>query len=104
MSDVGMKAEYALGRSPHEHKRLATQGALAARITRHVFDAAGIAPGMKVLDVGCGAGDVALLAGEMVGPSGSVVAIDVDENALAKARERAKDLGLNHVRFEHGDF
>jgi ubiquinone/menaquinone biosynthesis C-methylase UbiE len=104
MSDVGMKAEYALGRSPHEHKRLATQGALAARMTRHVFEAAGIAAGMKVLDVGCGAGDVALLAGEMVGPTGEVIGIDVDENVLAKARDRAQAGGMSHVRFEHGDF
>jgi ubiquinone/menaquinone biosynthesis C-methylase UbiE len=104
MTEQGIQSEYALGRSPHEHKRLATQGALAARTTRHVFETAGIAPGMKVLDVGCGAGDVALLAGEMVGPTGSVIAIDVDENALAKARGRVQAAGMHHVRFERGDF
>jgi ubiquinone/menaquinone biosynthesis C-methylase UbiE len=33
----------------------------------------GVSPGMKILDVGCGAGEVALLAGELVGESGAVV-------------------------------
>lgn len=104
MSEIGAQREYVLGRSPHEHSRLATQGALAARMTRHVFEAAGIAPGMRVLDVGCGPGDVALLAGEMVGPSGSVVAVDVDENAVARGRERAAQAGLSNISFEAIDF
>ena len=104
MTDIGAQREYALGRSPHEHSRLATQGALAARMTRHVFEMAGIVPGMRVLDVGCGAGDVALLTAEMVGPKGSVVAVDVDEAALKRGAERAAQTGLRNITFQAIDF
>ena len=55
---------------------------------------------MRVLDLGCGAGDVSFLAAELVGPAGSVVGIDVDPQVLAVARERAKASGLTHVKFE----
>ena len=103
MTESGAQREYALGRSPHEHNRLATQGALAARMTRHLFEAAGIAPGMRVLDVGCGAGDVALLAAEMVGPGGSVVAVDLDGVALERGRARCQEAGHANVRFEAVD-
>ena len=104
MTEFGAQREYALGRSPHEHSRLATQGALAARMTRHLFEAAGIAPGMRVLDVGCGAGDVALLAAEMVGPTGSVVAVDLDTAALERGRGRCREARHANVRFDAVDF
>ena len=43
---------------------------------------------MRILDVGCGAGDVALLAAELVGESGAVVGIDRSEAAILAARAR----------------
>jgi predicted O-methyltransferase YrrM len=60
-----------------------------APFTRRFLLAAGIAPGMRVLDVGCGAGDVSLLAAELVGPTGEVVGVDRDPGVLAAARSRA---------------
>ena len=48
---------------------------------------------MRVLDVGSGAGDVAFLIAEFIGPEGEVVGIDLDANALELARERANLLG-----------
>ena len=50
---------------------------------------AGIGPGMRVLDVGCGSGDVAFLLSGLVGETGEVVGIDHDDAALATARSRA---------------
>ncbi|HEX8587777.1 methyltransferase domain-containing protein [Pseudomonas sp.] len=50
---------------------------------------AGIGAGMRVLDVGCGTGDVAFLLSQRVGETGEVVGIDHDEAALAMARNRA---------------
>jgi SAM-dependent methyltransferase len=44
---------------------------------------------MRILDVGCGAGDVALLAAELVGESGAVVGIDRSEAAIFAACARA---------------
>jgi ubiquinone/menaquinone biosynthesis C-methylase UbiE len=49
----------------------------------------GVSPGMRILDVGCGTGDVALLAAELVGESGAVVGIDPSEAAILAARARA---------------
>jgi cyclopropane fatty-acyl-phospholipid synthase-like methyltransferase len=48
---------YALGHSELELERLAHQAQLFAPFTRQLFEQAGIVPGMRILDVGCGAGD-----------------------------------------------
>jgi predicted RNA methylase len=65
--------------------------------------APGLEPGMRVLEVGSGAGDVALLAAELVGPEGEVVGVEVDGAALKVARGRAQSLGLRNVSFVQGD-
>ena len=67
---------YVLGHSERELERLRLQAQLIDPITRQFLIEAGIAPGMRVLDVGCGAGDVALLAADLVGPTGQVVGVD----------------------------
>lgn len=94
---------YALGRSSDEHHRLQEQAALMRPLTLRFFRAAGLAPGMRVLDVGSGAGDVAFLAADIVGPTGQVVGVDMDGGAVATARARAERLGLRHVTFIEGD-
>ena len=58
---------YLLGHDPDELRRLNAQARVIDPITRRFFQAAGIGPGMRVLDVGSGAGDVAFLAAEIVG-------------------------------------
>ena len=64
---------YALGRSAAETQRLIRQAQIYGPLTRQFFATAGITAGMKVLDVGSGAGDVALLLADLVGPRGAVV-------------------------------
>src|SRR5271169_5913231 len=75
---VGGEAErqayYVLGRSAEEVERLQSQAAFIRPFTERLFRDAGIARGMKVLDLGSGAGDVALLAARLVGQEGTVVA------------------------------
>jgi ubiquinone/menaquinone biosynthesis C-methylase UbiE len=61
-------------------------------------------PGMRVLDIGCGVGDVSLIAAEIVGPSGLVLGIDRAGEALEIAGRRAAAKGYPWLRFEHGDF
>ncbi|MEZ6085427.1 MAG: class I SAM-dependent methyltransferase [Phycisphaerae bacterium] len=56
--------------------------------------------GMKVLDVGTGTGDMALFAAGVVENSGSVVGIDLSEDMLQTARDRARVLGFANVLFE----
>jgi SAM-dependent methyltransferase len=58
---------------------------------------------MRVLDVGCGAGDVSFLLARMVGPSGAVIGIDRSEDAVAMATARAQAMGLAQVSFSQGE-
>ena len=53
---------YALGHAPREIQSLQVQSQLLKAFTRRLFEDAGITAGMRVLEVGCGAGDVSLLA------------------------------------------
>ena len=94
---------YALARTRNEYERLTRQAAFLKGTTERLFRAAGLGPGMRILDVGSGAGDVAFLAAELVGPEGKVVGVDVDGAALAVARGRAQSLGLHNVTFIQGD-
>jgi ubiquinone/menaquinone biosynthesis C-methylase UbiE len=95
--------DYALGRSPREYARLALQSEILKPLTRHVFEDAGIAPGMRVLDLGSGAGDVCMLLSEMVGPSGTVIGLDVDAATVEHARRRAAEASLSNITFTHCD-
>jgi SAM-dependent methyltransferase len=72
-------------------------------ITRRFFEAAGIGPGMRVLDVGSGAGHVAILAARLVGPSGQVIGVDRAPAALETARARTEALNLRNVSFLEGE-
>jgi SAM-dependent methyltransferase len=82
---------------------LSRQAAFLGDTTERLFRAAGVGPGMRILDVGSGAGDVALLAAQLVGATGEVVGIDVDGGALEVARARSRALGLDNVTFVEGD-
>lgn len=91
---------YALGYSESEFKRLEQQGALYRDLTEDIMRKAGLGPGMRVLDIGCGVGDVSLLAGELVGPSGLVLGVDRSAEAVETASARAARAGRDRwVRF-----
>jgi FkbM family methyltransferase len=102
MENQPASPQYVLGRSESESQRLIRQASFVRPSTERIFRKAGIAAGMRVLDVGCGAGDVSFLAAELVGPEGSVVGIDVNPAVLELARRRAVESGLTWVRFEEG--
>src|SRR5439155_18931792 len=90
------EVEYILGHSPAEIRRLMLQAALLKPITERLLRESGLAPGMRVLDLGCGTGDVAMLAAEIVGSEGEVVGIDRSADVLAVAQGRA--LGAHEHR------
>ena len=60
-------------------------------------------PGQRVLDVCCGSGASAIPAAQSVGPTGSVVGVDLAENLLELARTKARKHSLTNVQFEPGD-
>ncbi|MEQ1899465.1 MAG: class I SAM-dependent methyltransferase [Devosia sp.] len=95
MSDAGQQKGYVLGDSERELKRLEAQAGFYADATRDGLLKAGIGPGMKVLDLGCGAGDVSLIAAGIVGPAGAVTGIDISEGAIGLSRARAAQRGLD---------
>lgn len=59
---------------------------LHGQMTEPLLDRAAIEPGMKVLDVGCGSGSVTRRAGDLAGPDGTAVGVDISEVLLATAR------------------
>jgi SAM-dependent methyltransferase len=94
---------YALGRSERETRRLILQHQIYGPVTRRFFEAAGIGAGMKALDIGSGAGDVALLLADLVGPRGKVVGVDMNPDILETARTRAATAGWRNIEFVAGD-
>jgi ubiquinone/menaquinone biosynthesis C-methylase UbiE len=95
---------YPFQSSEDERRRLIAQAGLVAPLTERLFEKAGITSGMRVLDIGSGSGDVALLAARFVGSEGTVVGVDRDPAQVAFAAQRAKAGGLTNVRFMTGDF
>lgn len=77
---------------------------LSTPLAQRMAALAGLRAGEAVLDVGSGTGVAALAAGRAVGPTGSVIGLDLSEGMLAVARANAKAEGLDgHVRFVQGD-
>jgi ubiquinone/menaquinone biosynthesis C-methylase UbiE len=94
---------YVLGDDSEELARLDRQAASIAGATRLLLQAAGVAPGMRVLDLGTGLGHVARMIGEFVGTEGAVVGLDRSGHAIAAARQRCEEARESHVSFVEGD-
>jgi SAM-dependent methyltransferase len=95
---------YVLGHSETEVERLKKQSQLfIGDFTERCLRDAGIQRGMKVLDVGSGAGDVAMVVAEKVGPEGQVIGVDLSQSVLETARQRASAAGYNNITFLAGD-
>src|SRR5262245_52279501 len=86
-----MTDSYALDNTSTEQARLSRQSLRLRPITERRFRAAGMGPGMSVLDVGCGAGDVSLITAELVTGSGRVVGFDRDPRQVSAAADRCRE-------------
>ena len=79
---------------------------LLARVRRadtaELLRLAGLRPGLRCLDLGCGGGEVTFELARLAGPSGSVVGIDLDEVELALARKAAAGVPHPEVRLVQG--
>src|SRR3989442_3056255 len=68
-----------------------------------LLDGADLRPGLRVLDLACGAGTPALAEARRVGPRGNVVGTDTSEAMLSLAREYAQEEGLANAEFRVAD-
>ncbi len=72
-------------------------------ITERLISSAGIARGMRVLDIGCGNGLVSFLLLDAVGSEGEVIGIDINDKALEMAKSRAKENSFSNLKFFNAD-
>ena len=93
---------YVMGNTSEEADRLGIQASLYDRHTEYLLRTAGLREGMRVLDVGCGTGEVSLAAARVVGSSGRVLGVDMDPGVLERARENAAASSVRNVSFEQG--
>jgi len=100
MNEPAGASGYLLGHADTEIQRLLLQGRLYNDHTEHALRLAGVQPGMRVLDVGCGPGDVSFVAARLVGSTGTVLGVDASSDVVELARARAAERGLCTVKFE----
>ena len=103
MTEPTPSQTYVLGHSEAELRRLKAQAQEIDPVSRRFVTEAGIGPGMRVLDVGTGAGDTALLLADVVGPQGEVVGIDRSATGLEAGRAKVAERSLHNVSFVQGD-
>src|SRR5262245_1862498 len=98
MHHVHLRLDYCAS----EIARLKLNADVIAGVTRRLIRDSGIQPGMRVLDIGCGVGDVSMLLAETVGKLGRVVAFDREPRAIETAQLRAIEAGHEQIDFMVG--
>ncbi len=93
-----MSNDYVIAGGRPGFDRLRVLSRVWGETTESLLRSVGIGPGMRCLDVGCGAGDVSLLLAALVGPSGSVVGCDRDAVQLDLVRAESQRRGATNVR------
>jgi ubiquinone/menaquinone biosynthesis C-methylase UbiE len=94
-----VSGEYSLVTGEAAVRRLRALHQVYSPTGRRVLLQAGLKEGMRVADIGCGVGMVTRMLAEMVGPSGSVVGIDMSAPQLEQARQITAQDGLKNVTF-----
>jgi ubiquinone/menaquinone biosynthesis C-methylase UbiE len=97
------QADYVLGHTSVEQQRLIRQARALAPLTQRFLRDAGISSGMRVLDIGCGMGDVTMIAAQLVGTAGHVTSIDLDQASIETAQRRAAAFGFENTSFQRAD-
>jgi ubiquinone/menaquinone biosynthesis C-methylase UbiE len=97
-----MAEEYILGNSISEIKRLEIQASLFESLTKQTLLNAGLKKGMSCIDIGCGSGSVSRLMARMVGKTGRIVGVDIDDKYLQYCSRRNIALKQN-IEFIHHD-
>ena len=98
-----MPASYVMGHDDRERRRLSLQASILNPLSDQLLRRAGLSSGLRVLDIGCGVGELSMVAARLVGRRGHVTGIDIDTGALAIAEARAREQGFDHIDFAHSD-
>ncbi|SCL70779.1 protein-L-isoaspartate(D-aspartate) O-methyltransferase [Micromonospora citrea] len=80
----------------------ATSSVSAPWLQAHMLEQAALRPGARVLEIGSGGYNAALIA-EVVGPDGTVVTVDIDADVVDRARTGLDRAGYRQVTVVHGD-
>ncbi len=102
MADSAAEPSYTLTLSEPERLRYRMMAATAREEEAELWQTAGIVPGARVADVGCGPGAVLAEIAKVVGPEGSAVGVEPAEQARLAARDELDSLGLEHVEVHEG--
>jgi len=103
VGDMATEREYVLGTGADELARLAFQNRLWSDAAHEAWKAARIAPGHRVLDVGCGPGFASYDLAELVGPRGVVVGVDESASFIAYLNSQAAARNLPQLSGVSGD-
>lgn len=95
--------DYVIGVNEAEIARLGTQHAVWRHTALKAWERAGLKPGMKVADIGCGPGYASLDLAAAVGPHGHVIGVDQSRTFLKVLRDRAEGQGLSNVETIESD-
>jgi ubiquinone/menaquinone biosynthesis C-methylase UbiE len=68
-----------------------------------ILQGAGVRPGMKVLEIGCGTGFFTLTAARMLGEQGSLIAMDILLQSVEAVAKKVQAAGLSNVQVIKGD-
>jgi SAM-dependent methyltransferase len=95
--------DYSLRISDGEVVRYRRMADAARRDEAELWALAGIVPGARIVDLGCGPGATLLGMAEVVGPAGSVLGVDGDPQAVAAAQALIRASGLGNAEARLGD-
>jgi len=95
--------EYVLGTGNDELARLALHHRVWADVAAAAWKRAGVGPGSKVLDLGCGPGYASFDLSQLVTSSGDICAVDESQSFLNYLSTQARAQGLNQIRTQLGD-
>jgi ubiquinone/menaquinone biosynthesis C-methylase UbiE len=90
---------YTLRVGKHDEERLAISDEIYGPSTRAFLINSGIRAGMRVLDVGCGPGNISCWLAEQVGEDGNVVAVDISDESLSVAATKASEHNITNIQF-----
>jgi ubiquinone/menaquinone biosynthesis C-methylase UbiE len=100
---IAQVERYVIRGGTDDRARLALLASARRASTVELLHVSGLREGMHCLDLGCGAGAVTHEIADLIGETGSVVGVDMDDEILAIARHTARDKGLSNVEFRKAD-